>query len=54
LEKASRNDFLVTGLPGGLDEKELIAFWKGTWAGFASALKAWPEIRKAAAEHLNS
>jgi hypothetical protein len=54
LEKASRDDFLVSGLPGGLDENELIAFWKWTWAGFASALKVWPEIRKAAAEHLNS
>jgi hypothetical protein len=54
LEKASRDDFQVKGSPGEMDGTELIRFWKETWAGFASALNAWPEIRKAASEYLDS
>ena len=53
LEKVSREDFPIKGLPGSMDEAELIAFWKETFVDFADALNAWPQIREAAAEHLN-
>jgi hypothetical protein len=49
LDLASRNDFVVRGLPATLETDELIAFWKKVWTDFAAALKAWPEIRDAAA-----
>ena len=50
LDRASRKDLPIKGLPETLEGAELITFWKDTWAGFAAALRAWPEIRKAAAE----
>ena len=40
----------VKGFPPTLEGEELIAFWKGTWTGFAASLNAWPEIRAAAAD----
>jgi hypothetical protein len=52
LDRFSRGDFPVRGLPSTMEADELIAFWKDTWAGFATALEAWPEIRKAAASIL--
>jgi len=54
LEKASRSDFPVKGYPRGLKGDELVAFWKDVWAGFATALNAWPEIRSAVAEILTN
>jgi hypothetical protein len=53
LENASRSDFPVKGYPAGMEGEELIAFWKDVWAGFSSALSAWPEIRSAATEILD-
>jgi hypothetical protein len=50
MDLASREDFPVKGLPASMEGAELIAFWQETWAGFATALNAWPKIRKAAAE----
>jgi hypothetical protein len=50
MERASREDFSVKGLPSSMEGDELIAFWKDVWAGFAAALLAWPEIRDAAAD----
>lgn len=52
LEVASHPDFAVRGLPKGLEGEELIGFWKDVWAGFATALNAWPEIRQAAGDIL--
>ena len=54
LNLASREDFVVKGLPATMDTDELIIFWKTVWADFASALKAWPKIRDAAAELIKS
>ena len=54
MDRVSREDFIVKGLPVNLDSKELIEFWKQFWAGFASALDAWPEIHRAAAELLSA
>ena len=48
LDRASREDFPVKGSPSTMEGEPLIDFWKGTWAEFASALKAWPEIRNVA------
>jgi len=31
-----------------MEGAKLIAFWKKNWNGFAAALQAWPDIRKAA------
>jgi len=53
MDRASREDFPVRGLPANKEGAELIAFWQETWGGFASALEAWPEIRKAAAGIIN-
>lgn len=53
LDKASRDDLPVRGMPSGMEGEELIEFWKQTWAEFSAALDAWPEIRKAAAETIN-
>jgi len=50
LDRFSRKDFPVKGLPATLEDAELIAFWKEVWSGFAGSLSVWPEIRKAAAE----
>jgi hypothetical protein len=50
LEVASHPDFAVKGFPKTLDGEEIISFWKEVWAGFAAALNAWPEIRRAAAD----
>ncbi len=49
MDLASREDFVVRGLPAGLEGTELITFWRKVWGDFAVALKAWPEIRQAAA-----
>lgn len=50
MERTSREDFPVKGLPSTMERDELITFWRGIWSDFATALNAWPEIRKAAAE----
>jgi hypothetical protein len=50
MDLASHEDFPVKGLPTSMEGTELIAFWQETWADFATALNAWPKIRKAAAE----
>ena len=54
LDRASREDLVVKGLPATMDTDELIAFWKTVWADFASTLKAWPKIRDTATELLKS
>jgi hypothetical protein len=54
LDLASREDFTVRGSPTGLEGDELITFWKKTWSDFAAALKAWSEIRDAAAKIVSS
>jgi len=54
MDNASRPGFLIKGRPQGLETAELVTFWQDTWSGFASALKAWPEIRFAAAEILQT
>ena len=53
LDRASRPDFEVKGLPADMDSDELIDFWKSVWGDFATALKAWPEIRDAAEKVIN-
>ena len=53
-EQASLEDYAVKGQPRSMEGDELIAFWKKSWGGFAAALKAWPEIREAAAEIMGS
>lgn len=50
MDRASREDFVVRGLPATMDTDELVAFWTSVWSDFASALKAWPKIREAATE----
>ncbi|MCW8926937.1 MAG: hypothetical protein OQJ84_11785 [Xanthomonadales bacterium] len=50
LEALSRDHFPVKGSVAELEDGELIDFWRGTWAGFADALDAWPEIRQAASK----
>ena len=54
LDRASRDDFTVRGLPATMESDELIMFWKNVWGDFATALKAWPEIRGAATKIINS
>jgi hypothetical protein len=54
LDRASRDDFTVKGLPGTMESDELIMFWKVVWGDFATALKAWPEIRAAATRIISS
>jgi len=49
LDLASRENFVVRGVPATLEGDELIAFWRGVWGDFAGAISAWPEIRQAAA-----
>jgi hypothetical protein len=53
LDRASRQDFQLKGLPATMDGDELIGFWRDVWADFAAALNAWPEIRAAAAKIAN-
>ena len=48
LDRASRDDLPIKGLPSDIEGEQLIEFWKETWADFAAALDAWPKIRKAA------
>jgi len=50
MDQTSREDFVVKGLPDSMDGAELIEFWRHMWSDFATALNAWPEIRKAAAD----
>lgn len=50
LDRVSREDFSVRGLPADLESDDLINYWKDVWKGFAQALRAWPEIQEAAAE----
>lgn len=52
--QASLEDYQLKGQPRSLESGELTAFWKKSWGGFAAALKAWPEIRVAAAEIMGS
>ena len=54
LNRVSREDFEVRGVPATLDKDALITFWKVVWGDFAKALKAWPEIRNVAAKIVNS
>ncbi len=49
LDQVSRKDFTAKGLPASLQGNELVVFWQDTWSGFANALRAWPDIRAAAA-----
>ena len=49
MDLASREDFIIRGLPASLEGSELITFWRNVWGDFAVALEAWPEIRQAAA-----
>lgn len=51
---ASQEDFPVKGQPRSMEGTELITFWKRAWSGFSASLKAWPEIREAAAEIVSS
>jgi hypothetical protein len=53
-EQASLEGYPVKGQPRSVEGTELIAFWKKSWNGFAAALKAWPEIREAATEIMES
>ncbi len=54
MDEASLEDFQLKGLPARLKGEELIAFWKNVWTGFAAALVAWPEIRRAAIESVEA
>lgn len=54
LNKASRADFTVKGMPATMESDELLVFWKKVWCDFATALKVWPEIRDAATKIVNS
>ena len=54
LDRASRDDFTVKGIPAAMDGDVLIVFWKDLWGDFATALKAWPEIRAAATKIISS
>ena len=50
IDKASAGQFRLRGSPRDREDAELVAFWKSTWGGFADALDAWSDIRKAAAD----
>ena len=54
LDRVSREDFKVKGLPATLDGDDLITFWKAVWGDYATALRAWPEIRDVATEIVNA
>ncbi len=45
---AQLKDRELTGYPKYLKGKKLTAFWQNYWNDFATAMKAWPEIRMAA------
>jgi len=53
-DQASQGDFPLRGRPQSVDDDGLIEFWRKAWGGFAEALLAWPEIRKAAADILQA
>lgn len=53
-ERASLESPPVKGQPRSMEGDELIAFWRRAWNGFSTALQAWPEIRQAAAEIIDS
>jgi len=48
MDRASRPDFKIKGVPAAMETGELIVFWQKTWNGFAEAINAWPDIRDAA------
>jgi hypothetical protein len=50
VDGVSRADFDVNILPTATEHNEPVDFWKDFWRGFASALTAWPQIRKAAVD----
>jgi len=50
LEAISRDSFPIKGSVGQLEGEDLVVFWRQCWTGFANALDAWPEIRQAASE----
>jgi hypothetical protein len=50
LDLVSRKDFRLRGFPEFLEGPDLVSFWKNTWGGYATAMRAWPRIRRAAAE----
>mgnify|MGYP007103418347 FL=1 len=50
VDGVSRADFDVNILPTATAHNEPVDFWKDFWRGFASALTAWPQIRKAAVD----
>lgn len=50
MDQASLEELPIKGSPHALEGGELIAFWQETWAAFATAINAWPEIREAAAK----
>jgi len=50
LDLASREDFRIKGQPATLERDDLVTFWRAVWRDFAAALRAWPEIRRAAAD----
>lgn len=54
LDRVSREDFQVKGSPATMDGDALITFWKTVWGDYATALKAWPEIRDAATDIVNA
>jgi hypothetical protein len=54
LDRASREDLPLKGLPARLEGSELIKFWKDVWIDFAAAMNAWQEIRVAAANIVSS
>ena len=39
----------ISGSPAGTEGAELFTLWREHWRAFGAALRAWPEIRKAAA-----
>jgi hypothetical protein len=43
----------LKGSPQGVFDEELTDLWRGFWNRFAEALRAWPEIRKAARDVIN-
>jgi len=47
---ASIGDLSIAGTPASLSDEELAALWCRFWRGYGVALKAWPEIRRAAQE----
>ena len=54
IEQVSSPDFSLKGFPEELNSIELVTFWKKAWMEFATALKDWPQIRKAAEAFVNA